>query len=196
MMYDELVTRCLQTQGILMARQIHCITLCCLSFLSACNSEIPSTSSPDATVDQPAPQAAPAAQPKDDSGILGKVTAEIVDAKQALAENPNLVVLETSNLGSDPLTQGANAVVYVPSRILMLNMQNTLKQFRALNDRWPNYAEFMDIVKQNNIQFNMLKRWQMYGYDSDKGEMMILQDEAAKKERYEKAGLDYQPGQP
>ncbi|MDG2388765.1 MAG: hypothetical protein P8M30_05535 [Planctomycetaceae bacterium] len=179
-----------------MSRRLHGLMLCSVCFLSACNSEITPTSSQTSGADQPAAQATPALQPKDDSGILGKVTADIVDAKKALEENPSLVILETSNLGSDPLTQSTNAVIYVPSRILMLNMQNTLKQYRALNDKWPNYEEFMGIVKQNNIQFNMLKHWQMYGYDSDKGEMMILQDEAVKKERFEKAGLDYVEGKP
>ena len=179
-----------------MSRRLHGLMLCSVCFLSACNSEITPTPTPTSGVDQPTSQITPDEQPKDNSGILGKVTAEIVDAKKALADNPNLVILETSNLGSDPLTQGANAVIYVPSRILMLNMQNTLKQYRALNDKWPNYEEFMGIVKQNNIQFNMLKRWQMYGYNSDKGEMMILQDEAVKKERFEEAGLEYIEGKP
>jgi len=179
-----------------MARRLFCLMLCSLSLLSACNSEVPVTTTPTTNVDEPAPQAAPAQQPQVKTGILGKVTAEIVDAKKALSENPDLIVLETSSLGGDSLTQSTNAVIYVPSRILMLNMKNTLNQYRALNDKWPNYEEFMEIVKQNNIQFNMLKRWQMYGYDSEKGEMMILQDEAVKKERYKEAGLDFVEGQP
>jgi hypothetical protein len=177
-----------------MSKPLYVLAICSFCFLFGCNSEIPTTTADNATVQPQDQQSAPVQPPQNDSGILGKVTAEIVDAKKALADNPNLMILETSNLGGDPLTQGANSVIYVPSRILMLNMQNTLKQYKALNDKWPNYEEFMDIVKQNNIQFNMLKRWQMYGYDSDKGEMMILQDEAVKKERFEKAGLDYVEG--
>lgn len=177
------------------------VCVCTLSACDALRTPLPGVEdSPETNVtnenagdpETPAPAENNGANEK--QGILGKTTAEIVDAKKAMAENPDLKVMETSNLGGDPLTQSANAAVYIPSRILMLNMQNTLKQFRALNDRWPNYAEFMEIVKQNNIQFNMLKRWQMYGYDAEKGEMMILQDEGMKKEIYEKAGLDYVPG--
>lgn len=169
------------------------IVLSTFVFCSCEDSKPPETPSQETAVEQPAPgETPPPAQKREN--ILGKTTAEIVDAKKAMAENPDLKVMQTSSLGGDPLTQGANAAIYIPSRILMLNMQNTLKQFQALNDRWPNYEEFMDIIKQNNIQFNMLKRWQMYGYDSEKGEMMILQDEAKKKDIYEKNDLDYVPG--
>ncbi|MBD3676715.1 MAG: hypothetical protein HUJ26_24660 [Planctomycetaceae bacterium] len=176
---------------------LYCLAVTCSVFVFCSCEEIDPPENTTVQQQQPTPVNAPpgnAAPEEDKSGILGKTTAEIVDAKKAMSENPNLKVMETTSLGGDPLTQGANAAIYIPSRILMLNMQNTLKQFRALNDRWPNYAEFMDIVKQNNIQFNMLKRWQMYGYDSEKGEMLILQDEAKKKAAYEKAGIDYEPG--
>ncbi len=98
-------------------------------------------------------------------------------------------------LGNDPLTQYANAYVYLRSEAQMLNMQHQMDLMKAMNDdKYPNYEEFMKFVNQYNFQFSMLKPWQKYGYNQDTGSMVILQDEGEKKRRYEEKGLEYHEG--
>ena len=134
------------------------------------------------------------AEKGDGKGIIGKTTAEVVDVYKARDENPDLAELQRNTLGDNPLTQSTNAYVYIRSEVSTLGMQQSIKVHKALNDKWPTYEEFMDIMQQNNIKFTALKPWQKYGYDSESGEIVILQDEAEKKRRYKAQGLDYEPG--
>ena len=163
--------------------------------LSSCQPLVESPSAADASAENPAPQPEAPADPQEKDGIFGKVTADVVDMKKALAENPNLIVLHRDGLGNDPLTQYANAYVYLRSEAQMLNMQHQMDLMKAMNDdKYPNYEEFMKFVKQYNFQFSMLKPWQKYGYNEDTGSMVILQDEGEKKRRYEEKGLEYHEG--
>ena len=129
---------------------------------------------------------------KDGKGIIGKTTAEVVDARKALEENPDLQVHDRRGLGSNPLSQSTNAYVYLRSQVSTLGMQQSINAHKALNDSWPTYEEFMKIMTDNRIEFTQLYRWQKYGYDSETGEIMILQDEELKKEMYKAKGLDYE----
>jgi hypothetical protein len=40
-----------------------------------------------------------------------------------------------------------------------------------------------------DLQFKWLKPYQMYGYDSDTGTLVVLEDKADKKRIYEAAGI-------
>lgn len=137
-----------------------------------------------------------AAEQKDEDKFFKKTTAEVVDAKKALAENPDLAVFDRNGLGNDPLTQAANAAVYLSAEVHMMNIKHQMDLLREMDEdhKYPSYEEFMKFVKDNNFQFSMLKPWQMYGYDDETGSMMILQDEAEKKRRFEEKGIEYHEG--
>lgn len=164
-----------------MRRLLAFLMLPCVVLLSACQKAEEETDA----------QAEPQVERE---GVIGKVTAEVVDMKKALAENPDLVVFQRNGLGNDPLTQYANAYIYLSSEIQMQNMKHQMDILKAMNERYPTYEEFMQFVKQYGFQFSKLKPWQKYGYNEETGSMVILQDEAEKKRRLEKAGVEYKEG--
>lgn len=133
--------------------------------------------------------AAPPADPEPPkTSIIGKTTAKVVDKKKAMAENPNLVVVENKLSGSDPVSIAGSAYISMSSRISVLNFQNNLKTWKALNDnRNPSYEEFTQMSK--DLTYAMLPPYQMYGYDEETGGLVILEDKADKKKRYEAAGI-------
>jgi hypothetical protein len=182
----------------IMPRLLALLLIPCVLLVSSCEKAEETEPAADNAVGNPAPQAQPEGEKKRE-GIFKKTTAQVVDMKKALAENPNLIVFKRNGLGNDPLTQYANAYVYLRSEAQMLNMKHQMDILKAMNDdRYPNYEEFMKFVKQHNFQFTMLKPWQKYGYNEDTGSMVILQDEAVKKQRYKEAGIEdqYQEGTP
>ena len=69
-------------------------------------------------------------------------------------------------------------------------MQQLLQHHKVLNDRWPTYEEFMGMMKQHNIKFTALKPWEVYGYDSETGAIVILRNNTEKKRIFKEAGLE------
>ncbi len=140
---------------------------------------------------QPAGQP-PAAQPpaNDGKGIIGKMTNTVVDVKPAMAANPNLVIVENKSQGDDPMSFAASAYVAARSKASMLGFSAWLKQHKIVEERNPTYAEFMQAMKENHVEFTALYQWQTYGYDAEKGEILILEDPVMKAERYKAAGID------
>lgn len=139
-----------------------------------------------------APVANPAvnAPANDNKGIIGKTDGRVVDVKQAMAENPNLKVVENKTGGDDPLTFAASAYVSARSQASVLGFQAWLKQHKIVEERNPTYAEFMQAMKDNRVEFTALYPWQMYGYDSQAGTIVILEDGVMKAERYKAAGVN------
>lgn len=125
-------------------------------------------------------------QPK--PGIIGKTTAKVVNAKVA-TQDPKVVVVENKISGSDPLTQSASAYISMTSRISTLGFEQALKAHKALNGTNPTYDEFMQMAKENRVEFTMLPPYQMYGYDEDEGKIVVLEDKAEKIRRYKEAGI-------
>jgi hypothetical protein len=143
--------------------------------------------------EQPAAEPRAEGEPKQQNrGILGKTTAEVVDARKALAENPDLVIVEDGNYGTGYLSQIGNIRVMVASKVSTLGMQQAIQAHRALNDTWPTYDEFMQIMREHRVEFTHLFRWQKYGYDAEEGKIVVFSDEKLKKKIYEDAGLDYE----
>ena len=125
------------------------------------------------------------------SNIIGKTTARVVDMKAEMAKNPNLVVVENRVEGDDPITVYGSTYVSASSRISLLNFQNNMKLWKAINDNQnPSYAEFKKMAK--DLNYTALPPYQMYGYDSDTGSLVTLEDKADKKQRYEAAGLPFE----
>ncbi|QDT92900.1 hypothetical protein [Gimesia algae] len=120
--------------------------------------------------------------------IIHKTTAVVVDAKQAM-ENPAIEVVDGKIKGVDPFTQAGSAYVSMASKVSTLGMQQAIKTHKALNDRFPTYEEYMQMMKENRIEFAQLPPYKMYGYDAESGTILVLQDNKKKEELYKKAGI-------
>tara|TARA_R110000868_G_scaffold411770_1_gene709713 strand:+ start:11576 stop:12277 length:702 start_codon:yes stop_codon:yes gene_type:complete len=125
---------------------------------------------------------------EDKKSIIHKTTAVVVDAKKAL-ENPDIEVVDGKIKGVDPFTQAGSAYVSMASRVSTLGMQQAIKAHKALNDRFPTYDEYMQMMKENRIEFAELPPYKMYGYDAESGNILVLQDNRKKAELYKKAGI-------
>ena len=136
------------------------------------------------------PKASEKKQPN--KGIIGKTTAKVVDAEKA-KQNPKVVEVENKVSGSDPLSVAGSAYVSITSRASTLGFQQALKQHKALNGKNPTYEEFMQMAKQNRVEFTELPPYQMYGYDAKQGSIVILEDKAEKIRLYKKNGIPIEP---
>jgi hypothetical protein len=134
--------------------------------------------------------AAPAAQPQGEHAIPD-VESVIVDKKKALAENPGYVETENKINAGDPLSAASQSYFNLGSRAHLLNFKHNLDIYKAANERYPTYDEFIEMFRQFDIKFKMIKPWQVYAYDQTDGTVVILEDRAEKKRRYEAAGLEY-----
>lgn len=130
-------------------------------------------------------QAADSSQKK---SILQKTTAVVVDAKKAL-ENPEIEAVDGKIKGVDPFTQAGSAYVVMASRVSTLGMQQAIKTYKALNDRFPSYDEYMKMMKENHIEFAELPPYKMYGYDAETGHILVLEDKQKKAKLYKEAGI-------
>lgn len=135
--------------------------------------------------------AEPAVQPAggdQKKSILQKTTAVVVDAKKAL-ENPEIIVVDGKIKGVDPFSQAGSAYVSMSSRVSTLGMQQAIKAHKALNDRFPTYDEYMQMMKENRVEFAALPPYKMYGYDAESGNILVLEDKKKKAELYKEAGI-------
>ncbi|WP_144996530.1 hypothetical protein [Polystyrenella longa] len=115
---------------------------------------------------------------KDNRGIIGKRTQEVGDYDQLIKDNPNLVrvseKVNTDNyiktLSSTMLVKGSEA-----SRFGMLQV---IRTFEAEHERFPNYEEFIGIMKESGSSFTVLPAGQFYAYSAEAGEIMILEEPA------------------
>ena len=131
---------------------------------------------------------APAAQPTKPS--VPQEPGKLVDAREAL-KNPKIVVSSGKITGDDPLTAAAQAYFSVPARAQILNFKHQVNLTReSTNDGKPLSTEqFMELVRTMKIEFMHLPPWQMMGYDSKTGEIMVLEDKGEKISRYKQQGI-------
>lgn len=120
--------------------------------------------------------------------IIHRTTAVVVDAKKAL-ETPGIIVVDGKIKGVDPFTQAGSAYVSMASRVSTLGMQQAIQHHKVLNERFPTYDEYMQMMKENRIEFAELPPYKMYGYDAESGNILVLQDNRKKEELYKKAGI-------
>jgi hypothetical protein len=128
---------------------------------------------------EPAPEPPPKvdARPNDGKGIIGKMTQDVLDFQKAKAENPNLIEVNPKAKG-DYLSFMASAYINVRAQLSMMQMQKELQLFKATKERNPSYDEIMKIIKQYQVEFTMLPRYQKYAYDAKEGRFTILEDPA------------------
>ncbi len=137
------------------------------------------------------PQAAAEEKPVKPTHFLKRV-AELVDKRKAMEENPDLVELDRNRItAGNYLSAVGQGYFAAASRVQLLNLQNAVQQLHALNDRYPTFEEFRDLLKQTGVKLGNLYEYQMYAYDDETGEISILEDRAYKKRIYEAAGREY-----
>ena len=101
--------------------------------------------------------------------------AKVIDMSAA-AKQPNLRVVENKIKGNDPLSVAASAYVTQRGRVAMLNLQNSMKMFKATNGKPPTFKEFQEMMKQHNVELSVLPPNRLYGYDPKTGGIVILED--------------------
>ena len=101
--------------------------------------------------------------------------AKVVDMSVA-AKQPNLRVVENKIKGNDPLSVAASAYVTQRGRVAMLNLQNSMKMFKAMNGKPPTFKEFQEMLKQHNVELSVLPPNRLYGYDPKTGGIVILEE--------------------
>ena len=106
---------------------------------------------------------------------VAAAAAKVVDMSVA-AKQPNLRVVENKIKGSDPLSVAASAYVTQRGRVAMLNLQNSMKMFKAMNGKPPTFKEFQEMLKQHNVELSVLPPNRLYGYDPKTGGIVILED--------------------
>jgi hypothetical protein len=151
---------------------------------------------PAAPAENAAPAAAPAAAPQENpakGSLLMRMTTTLVDSRKAIAENPKLIVKEKNEFkADDPITYTSKAWFAGVSTAQMAALKHEVEILKNLDDkfRYPSFEQFSEMLKRNNVRLNGLYRWQVYGYDSVDGAIVILEDPDFKKAEYENAGLD------
>ena len=101
--------------------------------------------------------------------------AKVVDMSVA-AKQPNLKVVENKIKGNDPLSVAASAYVTQRGRIAMLNLQNSMKMFKAMNGKPPTFKEFQEMLEKHNVELSVLPPNRLYGYDPKTVGIVILED--------------------
>ena len=101
--------------------------------------------------------------------------AKVVDMSVA-AKQPNLRVVENKIKGNDPLSVAASAYVTQRGRVAMLNLQNSMKMFKAMNGKPPTFKEFQKMLKEHNVELSVLPPNRLYGYDPKTGGIVILEE--------------------
>jgi hypothetical protein len=127
------------------------------------------------------PEPQPAAEGEGNAGqgkksIIGRSTKEVLDAREA-AKDPKLEVVDPKISGNDPLSVYGSAYLRMASFAGTIGVKQWIQTEKALNDRFPTYAQLQDFLKKNpGVEFPVLPGGHMYGYDSDTGEFVIVKE--------------------
>lgn len=134
-------------------------------------------------------ESTPAESPAE-KGVIGKTTNKVVDANKAL-QDPEIVLAEGSTAdGIDPFSQAGSVYFSAMARVSTLGMQQAVNMKKAVEGRWPTYDEYMQIMKENNVEFVKLRSYEMYGYDDKTGKILVLMDKRLHREHLKRAGIE------
>lgn len=129
--------------------------------------------------EQPAEEPAP--EPKPKKGVIHQTTDEVVDAKEWLKKQ-GIQARDGNIEGVDPFSQAASGYFTLAARASTLGLQQQVQHYKALNDKFPSYKEFMQMMRDNRIEFAKLRWYEIYGYNEDTGKILVLVDTVAKEE--------------
>ncbi|WP_146118712.1 hypothetical protein [Blastopirellula marina] len=133
----------------------------------------------ETTAAQPAPEPAP--EPKPKKGVIHQTTDQVVDAKEWL-KKPGIEGKNGDIEGVDPFSRAASGYFTLAAQASTLGLQSAIKNYRALNDRYPTYKEFKQMMQENRIEFAKLRWYEIYGYNEDTGKIVVLVDTVAQEE--------------
>ena len=131
-----------------------------------------------------------AAPPRKSKSIIGKTTAEVVDMTK-IRDDPNIQPVKDQKLNiTDPLSGVATLYFRMAGQTSTFGMQSAVRLYQAQHEKFPSLEEFKKMMKDNNVEFAKLRPYEMYGYDEQTGDLLVLQDLKLKAEIYAKHGLD------
>lgn len=133
----------------------------------------------ESPAEQPAPE--PTTEPKPKKGVIHQTTDQVVDAKEWLKKQ-GIEGKDGDIEGVDPFSRAASSYFTLAAQASTLGLQSAVKNYRALNDRYPTYEEFMQMMRENRIEFAKLRWYEIYGYNEDTGKILVLVDTVAKEE--------------
>ena len=113
------------------------------------------------------PQTPPA---KKDTGIIGKKTKEIGEAKPGE---------EQADMQAKGMTAVPGAYGYAVAQTSKLQIKQAVELYRAAEGEYPkDYDEFMEkIIKQNGIELPVLPGERQYKYDVENHELIVVEKE-------------------
>ncbi|MEX0715977.1 MAG: hypothetical protein WD066_05290 [Planctomycetaceae bacterium] len=139
--------------------------------------------------DVPAPPPKPQKPVRE--GILDKTTREVLDLKQALADNPDYEVLEGDLVqGNNPVTQAATARIGLASEIMSWPIEQFAQFHYAERGRFPTHAEVVAWMDENpGVTLQARREYDKYAYDADTGRIVMIQDTKLKRKIFEAEGI-------
>jgi hypothetical protein len=131
------------------------------------------------------PKGQPIAQPKvherrvaGSAGNFGVMTNQVYNLPEIVKLRPDLKVMSKSTTGSFVTTS-----YYAPaSRASALAFKHNMDIWKATNDRYPTYREYISQTKQFKLEMAKLPPWQVWAYNERTGELKVLEDPKKKAE--------------
>ncbi|MBI1248568.1 hypothetical protein GC197_12105 [bacterium] len=123
----------------------------------------------------------PAEPAKPKKGVIHQTTDVVVDAKEWL-QKPGIEARDGKIEGVDPFSQSASGYFTLAAKASTLGMQQQIQHYKALNGKNPSYKEFAQMMRDNRIEFAKLRWYEIYGYNEDTGNILVLVDTVAKEE--------------
>jgi hypothetical protein len=116
---------------------------------------------------------------------IGKWTQEVRDLKTEVAKGGQTT--DGKIHAADYITLQADAYRTSVANLAKMKVKMEMDQYEALNGtKVKSYQEFMDVIirkgKPDGIQLPMLPFYQEYGFDSNSGELVVIEYPAKKQE--------------
>ncbi|QDT16112.1 hypothetical protein [Alienimonas californiensis] len=128
---------------------------------------------------------APAPEPEQKTGIVGRKTIEVLDAPAVIAAGTHTIAQDKIGEGpplgdggagyTDPISGPLNALGSVTGFAGQYPMQQWVNGEYALNGKYPTYEQFTGFLQKNKqYAMPMPRLSQRYGYDETRGAVVVL----------------------
>jgi hypothetical protein len=161
--------------------RVFIFSLVCLALFAGCDEPTATTSvSPSPSGSAPPPPASPASSATantdaDEAQVSGDRQTE-EDVTQYDREVVSVGVgKQGRNYGGGLISEPIRQYFRAGQKIQLLQMEQTMRHFKALNDRNPeSHEEFMEeIINKGGVQLPELPAGERYRYDPERGELMV-----------------------
>lgn len=124
------------------------------------------------------------------SPIAGKLTREIMDAKDVKANHPDWKVEDPEVEASDPLTAYLEVYNKITHDAAQIAWTRWRQQHAILNDdRVPTFAEAEKFVKQESQGLPAVRPYRHWVYDDTTGELMLMVDIEHRNKEWKARGI-------